>query len=147
MHPRTWIHLLLALFAFPTMLQAHGMVWEIATRETVTILATYDDGDPMAYSDVKIFAPGESRIEHQNGRTDKNGHFAFIPDTPGQWRIVVDGGMGHVINTTFEVDETLTVAGDTAVSTPHSRLHGIMAGLGLIFGLTGIGFYFRGRRK
>lgn len=147
MHLRTWIWLTLTILALPGLLQAHGMVWEITTRQTVAILAAYDDGEPMAYAAVKIFAPGQDRIEHQNGRTDKNGTFAFMPDTSGQWRIIVDGGMGHVINASFEVDEALTVAPGTALRTPQSRLHGITAGLGLIFGLTGIALYLRGRQR
>jgi len=146
MHLRPWIYLSLAILALPGLLHAHGMVWEIAPRESVAILATYDDGEAMAYAAVKIYAPGESRIEHQNGRTDKNGNFAFMPDTPGPWRIIVDGGMGHVINATFDVDDALTVAGGTVVSNPVSRRHGIIAGLGFIFGLTGIGLFLHGRR-
>jgi nickel transport protein len=146
MHLRTWIFLFPAILALPGLLQAHGMVWEIGPRQTVAILAAYDDGEPMAYAAVKIFAPGESQIEHQNGRTDKNGTFAFMPDTPGQWRIIVDGGMGHVINTTFEVDEALTVSADPPVSRPYSRARDIMAGLGIIMGVTGVGFYLRARQ-
>jgi nickel transport protein len=145
MYLRIWICLCFTILALPGLLHAHGMAWEIAPRETLAILATYDDGEAMAYAAVKIFGPGESQIEHQNGRTDKNGCFAFVPDTPGPWRIIVDGGMGHVINTTFEVDDALSVAG-AAVSTPYSRFHGITAGLGFIFGLTGIGLYLHGRR-
>jgi nickel transport protein len=146
MRQRIWIYLSLAVLALPGLLQAHGMVWEIAPRQTVVILATYDDGEAMAYAAVKVFAPGESQIEHQNGRTDKNGNFAFMPDAPGPWRIILDGGMGHVINTTFDVDDALTVSGGTVVSNPISRAYGITGGLGFIFGLTGVGLYLHGRR-
>ena len=51
----------------------HGMFHEIAGKDAVVVTAEYDDGEPMSYAGVKIFSPAGGKIEHQNGRTDKNG--------------------------------------------------------------------------
>ena len=36
--------------------------------------------------------------EFQNGRTDAQGRFAFLPDKPGTWTIVVADNMGHKVS-------------------------------------------------
>ncbi len=131
----------------PGLLWAHGMVYEVAEKQAITITAMYDDGEAMSYADVKIFSPDNDKLEHQNGRTDKNGSFAFMPDTDGVWRIVVDGGMGHVISTTFAVDANLVLEAGAFINQPRAHWQGVMAGLGFIFGITGVYLYLRSRPR
>lgn len=42
-----------------------------------------------------IFSPHDKEIEYQNGRTDKNGCFSFIPDDTGTWTVVINDGTDH----------------------------------------------------
>jgi nickel transport protein len=125
---------------------AHGVSSEILKKDALVIVAEYDDGEPMSYCEVKIFfSTGEGK-QHQNGRTDRNGCFAFIPDRPGEWRITVEDGMGHAIDTSFSVNETFGVDKQERVARAPSRWQGIVSGLSVIFGLTGLFYYFRARK-
>jgi len=102
----------------------------------------YDDGSPMAFCKVTVFAPDES--EFQSGITDRNGVFAFLPDAPGAWKIEVDDGMGHKMEKTILIDNAYELS-----EMPHgkaSRGYGIITGIGLIFGISGLLFILRAGR-
>jgi nickel transport protein len=142
-----WIIGVLLPTVMPNILFAHGMEHTITREQTVVIRAAYDDGEPMSYADVKIYAPGNAQIEPQNGRTDKHGCFAFIPDGPGQWRLTVDGGMGHMITTDVTVDDALAPVVDLSANRPLPRLYGIITGLAFILGLTGLAAWRKSRKK
>lgn len=64
----------------------------------------YSDGSPVSYAQVKIWSPEDSSIEFQNGRSDRNGRFAFIPNSDGLWRIMIKDGMGHAGSVNYERD-------------------------------------------
>lgn len=143
-----WIIGVLLPIAAPNFLFAHGMVHDFTREEAVVIRAAYDDGEPMCYAAVKIYASNNAKFEHQNGRTDKNGCFAFIPDASGIWRLTVDGGMGHMITTEVKVDENLTLSDDPSdIPRRVPRFYGIVTGLGVIFGLTGLFAWFKSRKQ
>lgn len=137
----------LLFFMIPGMLHAHGVFHRIERQEAVVIVAEFDDGEPMSYADVKVHSPAGGKIEYQNGRTDRNGYFAFIPDGPGNWRITVDAGMGHLVDATIAVNESLHAEGKENVGKPYSRWQGIVTGIGFIFGLTGFIYYLRARKS
>ncbi|MFO7965491.1 MAG: hypothetical protein R6U50_16320, partial [Desulfobacterales bacterium] len=63
---------------------------------------------PMAFAEVLVFSPKNDKIEHQNGRTDQNGRFAFLADIPGKWQVKVNDGMGHAVHATVTVIEPKT---------------------------------------
>ncbi len=143
-----WIIGVLLPTVAPNFLFAHGMVHNFSREEALVIRAAYDDGEPMSYAAVKIYAPENAKLQHQNGRTDKNGCFAFIPDAPGQWHLTVDGGMGHMITTDVTVDENLVLSVDpSAIPRQAPRFYGIIAGLGVIFGMIGLLAWFKSRKK
>ena len=127
---------------------AHGVGYHIDNSQTACIRIAYDDGEPMSYAKVKVFGPGNAAIEHQNGRTDKNGRFAFVPDTPGPWRVEAGDGMGHAIKA--EVNFTPDQAQDKAPADPPKdqgpSVSKAMAGLSLIFFLSGAFFWWKGTR-
>ena len=58
----------------------------------------------MRYAEILVFSPQNKKVEYQNGRTDQNGRFAFLPETPGEWQIKVNDGMGHAVNATVSVN-------------------------------------------
>lgn len=104
----------LSLFSGPPNADAHGTDYSIVEAATLMAVAFYySDGEPMAYAEVLVFSPKDPKVEHQNGRTDKHGNFAFCPDMPGAWRIIANDGMGHRCGATVEVSpESLTGKSD-----------------------------------
>ncbi len=81
------------LLAYPAF--AHGVGAGHAQGPCEAVRFYYSDGQPMAYAEVLVYGPGDAKVEFQNGRTDKNGVFAFVPDRTGPWRVVCNDGMGH----------------------------------------------------
>jgi len=139
------IFIILFLFFFaPYNLFAHGVVYEVKEGKTVIIKAAYDDGEPMSYAEVKIFSPDNKDIEHQNGRTDKNGCFAFLPDQIGEWKVIINDGMGHGVVTEVEVKEAMKIE-TTAKGWP--RWQKLITGISVIWGLMGLIFYLKARKR
>ena len=85
-------------------LLAHGITRTIEQGKSMVITAYYDDGEPISYASVKVFAPGKKDTEYQNGRTDKNGRFAFVPSESRDWLVRLDDGTGHGFEEQVSVD-------------------------------------------
>ena len=132
------------LFFMSNDLWAHGVEYEVKEGRAVVLKAGYDDGEPMSYAEVKIFSPGNKDIEHQNGRTDKNGCFAFLPDQPGEWKVIVNDGTGHGVVTKVEVKESMKIE---ATTKGWSRWQKVITGISVIWGLAGLILYFRVRKR
>ena len=114
---------------------AHGVRYSVSEGATV-VTATYDDGNSMAFCDVAVFAPGGNEETYQEGTSDRNGCFAFVPDTNGTWRVTVDDGMGHLVEVEIKID-----SGGRQISDAehHSdRLGGAVIGISVIFGAFGL---------
>lgn len=138
----------LILFAFITnTVYAHGVVYEVKEDKTVIIKVEYDDGEPMSYADVKIFSPTEKEIEHQNGRTDRNGCFAFLPDVAGEWKITVNDGMGHGVVEKIEVKEAMVIEPIHTIHRSWTRFQKLILGISIVWGLAGVICYFKVRKK
>jgi nickel transport protein len=104
------------LFLASATAQAHGVRHKLLNFPGIVAFAVeYSSGEPVAYGAVTIFAPHMEDMEYQNGRTDHAGYFAFIPDRDGEWRVVVDAGMGHRHEFTVQVSP-----GDTPEPQPES---------------------------
>jgi nickel transport protein len=87
--------------------EAHGTAHRVVRNGTaVTVESFYSDKEPMQYAEVLVFSPSDRKVEYQNGRTDRNGRFAFFPDRQGTWRIEVNDGMGHLMKADIEVTAT-----------------------------------------
>lgn len=138
----------LILFAFITnTVYAHGVVYEVKEDKSVIIKVEYDDGEPMSYADVKIFSPTEKEIEHQNGRTDKNGCFAFLPDIVGEWKITVNDGMGHGVVEKVKVKEAMVIESIHVIHRSWTWFQKLIVGISIIWGLAGVICYFKVRKK
>lgn len=122
---------------------AHGVVYEVKEDKTVMIKVNYDDGEPMSYAEVEIFSPSDEKVEYQNGRTDKNGCFAFLPNEAGEWKVKVNDGMGHGVVTNIQVKEGMKV---DILHHGFPRWQKLITGISIIWGLTGLIFYFRFRK-
>jgi nickel transport protein len=140
------------LSLLPRYLWAHGVVYEISKENAVIVKIGYDDGEPMSYAEVKIFSPLEREpalsevegIEYQNGRTDRNGCFAFFPDQAGEWRVVVNDGMGHGLVTEVPVKEGMNL---NTIHHGFPRGQKLITGIGIIWGLTGLVLYLKLRKR
>ena len=76
--------------------EAHGTGYRVIRGPAaIAVEFFYSDNEPMSYSEVMVFSPQDKNVEYQNGRTDRQGRFAFCPSVPGKWRIEADDGMGH----------------------------------------------------
>ncbi len=83
---------------------AHGL--KLAVEKSfpcVQVTAAYHGGRLIPGAAVKIFFKSQEQ-EFQQGRTDKNGTFAFTPDKEGTWLFQVDDGMGHRKTIQIEID-------------------------------------------
>jgi len=128
----------MCFFPAPRLVWSHGTTYEILKdHSAITVQCSYSTDEPMAYAEVMVFGPVDQNIEFQNGRTDRQGRFAFCPDREGLWRVRVNDGMGHVINAEMNIDDTGTPAikGDSIAEPGRSRAAEIIAGLSLIINI------------
>ena len=135
------------IFLLPLMLCAHGVRGKVAAGG-MAVCAQYDTGEPMSYAMVKISAPG-AKLPFQSGRTDKNGRFCFFPDTPGEWKVVVDDEIGHRLEVKVPVDETMNLKTDQDPGRSESNLtkyEKALMGISIIFGIFGIFLWWKGKR-
>lgn len=130
--------------------RAHGTVCGLF-EGVAAVEASYDDGRPMAFCDVAVYFPAGEEAVYRTGETDRNGRYSFIPSSDGEFRIVVDDGMGHAASIRFSVEKGRASAegsgkrdiscGQTTTGTcifnGLSRGAGIVVGISLIFGLFG----------
>lgn len=133
--------LLIGLFAGD--LWAHAIETTIITGG-VGIVARYADGSPAAYAEAKVFAPGDDR-PFQEGLTDRNGIFLFMPATSGTWRLEIDDGMGHVIEQRVSAHDQ---SSSMRATPPRlTRTWALVTGIGLIWGLFGTWGWWRARKR
>lgn len=95
----------------------------------------------MGYAEVCVFSPEESdknsSVEHQNGRTDCNGRFAFSPDSSGVWKVEVNDGRGHKIQAEVKVclESKTQVKTDKSEFKRESKSIKACLGISLIFNM------------
>ncbi len=85
-----WALLLAAAPAF-----AHEVRHDIERGRAIAVKAYFADGEALAYTEYQVFSPADPKIPYQKGRTDRAGFLAFVPDRPGQWRVVITDAAGH----------------------------------------------------
>lgn len=95
--------------------QAHALLaHDVPAGDARVVSFTYSSGEPAAYAEARLYGPGDADVEFQNGRTDAEGRFAFLPAQPGTWKIVVADNMGHKVSHAM----TIAPAGATSGSVP-----------------------------
>lgn len=132
--------------------QAHAVrAAQLPEAGAVLIQFAYSTGEVPAYAAVEVYSPADQKVEFQNGRTDAQGRFAFAPDAPGLWRIVMADNMGHKLDHEVMVRQIGASGGNTAdaaasggnFSTPLRALLGVSLLLNLGLGA----FALRKRRS
>jgi len=129
---------------------SHGVLGKIVMQKGVLVEAEYDDGEPMSYSSTEIF-DSEEKLPFQSGRTDRNGRFLFYPDKVGDWKIIINDGIGHRLALKTHIDESLALSTidsqETGKMTHFSRYEKALMGISVIFGIFGILFWWMGYKK
>ena len=121
---------------------AHGLEYEVSTREAFAVRLFYSDGEMMSYAPYKIFLPdGESVF--QNGLTDKNGMVIFSPDSPGEWRVQANDDLGHGARVTVNVGGDMKRSG-VAAGSLSALQKGLMV-LCVVWGAIGTALFYRRR--
>jgi nickel transport protein len=98
----------------PPAVRAHEVTHQVDRSRAVAVRVTYADGAPLAYAECEVFSPGDRRIPHQKGRTDRDGWVAFVPSAPGGWRVRVVDGTGHGLDVVVDATAALAPASATA---------------------------------
>ncbi len=125
-------------------LLAHDVRSETTLGRAARIRFSYSDGKPLAYESVVVTAP-DSAVEFQTGRTDRAGRFAFLPDSPGTWKVRVSTRDGHGTTATLVVhdEEAITPKLDSW----YDQFPRLAAGLGWLLGVFGILAIWRTRKR
>ena len=123
-----------SLLALPAL--AHGVGYrEAGGLSPVALEFFYSTGEPMSYREAKVFSPADEKFAHQTGRTDAAGRFAFVPDVPGLWRVVVRDEEGPQATAELDVTEALLKGGSVkseATSVPPADSNNPPEGLDLL---------------
>ncbi len=122
---------LMSTLAVITESRAHGIesMIENSAEKTITVNFHYSDGSPASYTKVKVYAPIDDTVEFQNGRTDKNGRFSFVPDATGLWRISQSDGLGHATTLEHDVNIVRTIVKKGNGVKPEQRTNKLIMGI------------------
>lgn len=85
---------------------AHALSHKVHNEGGATVLTmAYTDGSVPRFSSIRVFSPADPKQPFQIGRSDDTGRFAFLPITPGTWRVLFedDGEDGHKADFAVEV--------------------------------------------
>jgi len=131
---------------------SHGVVGRVGSEKGILVEVEYDDGEPMTYASIEIF-DSEENLPFQSGRTDRNGRFLFYPDKMGDWKVVITDGMGHCltlktnIDKMFNLDKTNEQQAKGLNESFLSRYERALTGISIIFGISGIFFWWKSRKS
>jgi len=155
---RTSLLIALSLLVATGSALAHGINAEITFEGRVVIVrSSFSPTQPLIDASVTIYSPADREKAWQTGRTDKSGHFAFMPDAEGEWTFVVDDMKGHIKKTAIAVQpeipeaekitqEKIDQSGEPS-GTGLRNTGKIITGLSLLFGITGIMYGLKARKR
>lgn len=128
---------------------AHGVDHRIERGEAVMVEFSSRHDGPMVGAGFRVFSPDGQRI-FASGNTDALGRAVFVPDQPGNWRVLMATEDGHGAEVAVHVDGGAEAAGavrDKASGVPVAgRIPATAAGIGYLFGLAGLLALWRLRR-
>lgn len=143
---------LLLLFAMmlPTVSAlAHGVDHDIERGEAVMVHFSSQHEGPMAGVGFRVFSPDGQKI-FASGNTDALGRAVFVPNRPGNWRVLMATEDGHGAEVEVPVDGGPAVSRVGPVQDSNAptagRIPATAAGIGYLFGLAGLLALWRLRR-
>lgn len=98
------------LIFFPAHARAHGVGYRHSELKAIPLEFFYSTGEKMSYCEARVFSPNDEKFAAQTGRTDEQGRFAFVPDSAGEWRVIVRDNEGHQCSASITVGETLSAS-------------------------------------
>jgi len=139
------IFVLIFGLVLPIKAYAHGAKIEYTVDMAIEIVATYDNGEPMAGAQVTVYAPDDPSTPWLTGICDDEGCFSFIPDTskPGTWDIQVrQAGHGDIVH--IPIGEGSAATGSTG---GYTVLQIVLMAICVVWGSVGTTLYFLRRRE
>jgi nickel transport protein len=124
---------------------SHGTKYEIVKIGRIGIKAMFDSGEAISNADVLVFPPGETSASVTE-KADSEGVFYFTPDRPGAWTLQVRDKTGHGMRINLDIDESLSIAGDTGSGSGVNTAQKILMALSVVWGALGTALYFKGKR-
>ncbi len=121
--------LILSLSAF-----AHGIYYDLI-EGAIAVRITAPNNVPISNAKVTIYAP-EASLAFVEGRSDINGNFAFLPDSRGIWKVLINADSdhgGHLKEFTINIDDKFKIK--DFEKPPYERYLTIISVLGLLFGI------------
>lgn len=139
-------------------MHAHDITFDVVKKSPAVIIrAGYSGAEPVSWASITIFSSSEEKTPYQNGRTDKEGYFAFVPDAPGTWTVQIDDELGHKGQTVVTVSKDFfSDASSGMVNTRDKQqtdfagirlVYRILMGLLFIFGATGFFYGMKSRTR
>ncbi|RUM50426.1 MAG: hypothetical protein DSY47_01710 [Hydrogenothermus sp.] len=89
---------------------AHSVQYKVSHKNAVVIKIFFADGTPFSYEKFEIYAPDNTKIPYQVGRTDKYGRITFIPNKVGYWTVKAFSEDGHGIIKKIYIDDLSKVS-------------------------------------
>ncbi len=143
---RRALSLLLVALAGMTVL-AHGVELHAhPSGEAIVVELRYAGGGPIAGAHMTVYEPGGVVQVHQEGRSDREGRFAFVPTRAGRWSVVADDGMGHRAQLDVPYDAERREGAPAARPAAPNVLARWLVGLGVLGVLFATLFVWRSRR-
>lgn len=134
---------------------AHGVTVEhnLEQTATVSLVARYDSGEPMANAQVTIYAPNDPATPWDTGTCDDAGTYQFAPDPTlvGTWTVQVrQAGHGETIyievGNVAASPERSAMLLPTSGDLPYTPLQMLLMGGAIVWGCIGTAFFFASRR-
>ncbi len=132
--------LILGLSAF-----AHGIYYDVI-EGAIAVRITAPNNVPISNAKVEVYAPDAS-LAFVQGKSDINGNFAFLPDSKGNWRILINADSdhgGHLKEFTINIDDKFQIK--DFEKPPYERYFTIISVLGFLFGVFGVFSMIKSRR-
>ncbi|MDR2175917.1 MAG: DUF4198 domain-containing protein [Synergistaceae bacterium] len=115
---------------------AHGTGYRLSDKKPLSLEFSYSTGETMSYLEAKVFSPRDEKFAFQSGRTDEDGRFAFTPDAPGLWRLVVRDEEGHLAEAEINVTPEFMAGEETAAALESDAPKGVRLALNAVLGVS-----------
>jgi len=145
--PITVICCLCLLTVSPSAFAHKVNIFAYVEGDTVYTETYFPDGKKVEGGKIEVYdSEGKKLLE---GVTDREGRFNFKPPKIDNLKIVINASMGHRNSYLLSRDEfsTLLIKKYEKIKKDKTSSKDIIAGIGYIFGIAGIAFYFLSKRR
>ncbi len=140
--------LFLGILCQPEETLAHGARITYSETRGIQIVATYDQGNPMANAQVVIYAPNDPATPWLKGETDSQGSFSFVPDVdqPGNWDVQVrQSGHGSIISIPVAAESSTSetaITPATSADSDYTLGQKMLMSVSAVWGFVGTALFF-----